>query len=238
MGAQPEASAAPGGRSNGALILLVGAAALIVGALLPWATASAGFISVSKAGTDGDGVITLVLGAVIAFFALFALKPQPHQLAVIVGAGAGLAAGGVAIYDIVNVSDAINTAQSQSNLVHASVGSGLYVTAVGAAIAIVGALVKNGETKKPGGSPKNSGRVSCPHCAEQIMPAATVCPHCNRDVQPRVLPPAPAGTAKGWVPDPSGRHPDRYWDGKAWTHWVRDKPGGTRSEDPPVPAQA
>jgi hypothetical protein len=48
------------------------------------------------------------------------------------------------------------------------------------------------------------------------------------------LEPAPAGTAEGWLPDPSGRHPDRYWDGKAWTIWVRDKPGGTRSEDPPV----
>jgi Protein of unknown function (DUF2510) len=238
MSDQPEGSASPGGRPNGALILLVGAAALVVGALLPWATASAGFISVSKAGTDGDGVITLVLGAVIALFALFALKPQPHQLAVLVGAGAGLAAGGVAIYDIVNVSDAVTNAQSQSSLVHASVGSGLYVTAVGAAIAVVGALVKNGETQKPANRAKNSGRVSCPHCAEQIMPAATVCPHCNREVTPSALPPPSAGTTKGWMPDPSGRHPDRYWDGRAWTQWVRDKPGGTRSEDPPVPAQS
>lgn len=85
---------------------------------------------------------------------------------------------------------------------------------------------------------KSSGRVPCPHCSEQIMPAAVVCPHCNRDVKPTTLPPAPPGTAKGWMADPSGRHPDRYWDGRAWTQWVRDKPGGTRSEDPPVPAQA
>ncbi len=91
---------------------------------------------------------------------------------------------------------------------------------------------------KPAEGFKGAGRVSCPHCAEKIMPAATVCPHCNRDVQPSALPPAPARTAKGWVPDPSGRHPDRYWDGKVWTHWVRDQPGGTRSEDPPVPSPA
>jgi Short C-terminal domain/Protein of unknown function (DUF2510) len=38
---------------------------------------------------------------------------------------------------------------------------------------------------------------------------------------------------EGWLPDPSGRHPDRWWDGERWTEWVRDKPGGTRSEDPP-----
>jgi hypothetical protein len=48
------------------------------------------------------------------------------------------------------------------------------------------------------------------------------------------LPPAPTGAGEGWLPDPSGRYPDRYWDGSAWTQWVRDKPGGTRSEDPPV----
>jgi hypothetical protein len=117
-----------------------------------------GFISISKAGTDGDGVITLILGGVIGLFALVAWKPQQHQLAVLVVGcdrrsrraqrlAAGIGAGGIAIYDIANVSDAVNTAQAQSNLVQASVGSGLYVTAVGAGIAIVGALVKNGEGK-------------------------------------------------------------------------------------------
>ena len=38
---------------------------------------------------------------------------------------------------------------------------------------------------------------------------------------------------EGWLPDPSGRYPDRWWDGAQWTEWVRDKPGGTRSADPP-----
>jgi hypothetical protein len=46
--------------------------------------------------------------------------------------------------------------------------------------------------------------------------------------------PPPADTTEGWKPDPTGRYPDRYFDGTAWTIWVRDKPGGTRSEDPAV----
>lgn len=45
---------------------------------------------------------------------------------------------------------------------------------------------------------------------------------------------APLDTSEEWKPDPSGRFPDRYFDGKDWTKWVRDKPGGTRSEDPPL----
>jgi hypothetical protein len=69
----------------------------------------------------------------------------------------------------------------------------------------------------------------CPWCAEQIQPAAVVCRYCGRDVQPIAV-----ATAEGWFRDPSGRHPDRWWDGSAWTQWVRDKPGGTRAEDPPL----
>lgn len=42
----------------------------------------------------------------------------------------------------------------------------------------------------------------------------------------------PEDLSEGWKPDPTGRHPDRYWDGGGWMKWVRDKPGGTRSEDP------
>jgi Short C-terminal domain len=45
---------------------------------------------------------------------------------------------------------------------------------------------------------------------------------------------APEDVTEGWQNDPSGRFPDRYWDGTAWTQWVRDKPGGTRFEDDPV----
>ena len=43
-----------------------------------------------------------------------------------------------------------------------------------------------------------------------------------------------AGTPEGWLRDPSGRHPDRWWDGQRWTQWVRDREGGTRLEDRPL----
>jgi hypothetical protein len=55
----------------------------------------------------------------------------------------------------------------------------------------------------------------------------------------KLLPAAPKGGRLGgpptasWLPDPTGRYPDRWWDGARWSEWVRDEPGGNRFEDPP-----
>jgi hypothetical protein len=132
----------PASRSTGAVVLLIGGALLILGALLPWATASIGFIKVSAAGTDGDGVITLLIGVGVLVVGWVALKPRPHQVVVILGLLAGVAAGGISIYDIANVSSHVNSAQARSSLVHASVGLGLWLTALAAAGVFAGAIMK------------------------------------------------------------------------------------------------
>jgi Protein of unknown function (DUF2510) len=136
------AHSASGGRSAGAIVVLAGGAVLILGALLPWATASIGFVSVSKAGTSGDGVITLIIGLGVLAIGWVALARRRHQAAVVLGIIAGVIAGGVAIYDIANVSSAVNRAQTRSSLVHASVGIGLWVTALAAAGVIAGSIMK------------------------------------------------------------------------------------------------
>lgn len=105
---------------------------------------------------------------------------------------------------------------------------GLFLGVIGL---IIIAVAKPAEAAPQGTA---TDRIPCPHCAEAVLPAANVCPHCHRDLTPASMPPAPLdGTPEGWLQDPTGRHPDRWWDGSTWTHWVRDKPGGTRSEDPP-----
>jgi hypothetical protein len=37
----------------------------------------------------------------------------------------------------------------------------------------------------------------------------------------------------GWLPDPSGRFAQRWWDGCGWTERARDHERGTQFEDPP-----
>jgi Protein of unknown function (DUF2510) len=216
-----------GETNRGGLVVLVGALVLAIGSALAWAKVEAGLFSRSIAGTDGDGKITIAIAAVVGVAALVGMLRAPVSGgAVILALVGGIAAGGVAVYDIVNVNNKIDEVSSATSLVTASVGIGLYVCVGGAAMIVVGALMVSSAVKAAA-APFDATRP-CPYCAEQIQPAARVCRFCGRDVDP-VSAPAPA---EGWYPDPSGRHPDRWWNGAAWTQWVRDRPGGTRSDDP------
>lgn len=120
--------------------LLGAAAAIVVGTFLPWATAQAGLGSFSRNGLDGggDGIITLIAGGLLAFLALVLLTGRDPGLAWIAVFCLGCLAGGVAFYDIANVSD--RAQEVNSEFVSADVGSGLYLIAAGAVATIAGAI--------------------------------------------------------------------------------------------------
>ncbi|MEL7210018.1 MAG: hypothetical protein AAGK32_17600 [Actinomycetota bacterium] len=113
--------------------------ALLVGAVLPWATVSTGFGSFSKAGTEGDGVLTLVLGLVIGGLALPMLTSRTVKrglaIGIVIAAGIALA---IAIYDIVDVN---NTLGDLGEFADGSPGVGLYLTAAGAVAAAAGGVM-------------------------------------------------------------------------------------------------
>jgi Protein of unknown function (DUF2510) len=70
------------------------------------------------------------------------------------------------------------------------------------------------------------GRVAAPAIPADPPPVAAVAaPTTNSPGSP----PPPAAPA-AWVPDPTGRHELRYWDGAAWTAHVSDR--GAEATDP------
>jgi hypothetical protein len=118
---------------SGVSVLMV-----VIGAFLPWV--KLGLLSAS--GTDGDGVITLILGLVAGALVLSSAKKGSGLIGcAILAIGAVIA--GVAAYDFTNVSDAIK----QSNNVfvsNATVGMGLYLTGLGGVALLVGGIMTMG----------------------------------------------------------------------------------------------
>lgn len=103
--------------------LFTGFGLVIAGAFLPWAKLG----PFSENGLDGDGAITLILGAGGAVVAFTDKRPRGMLIAVSVAALALV----IGIVDYVDVAD--------SEI--ATVGSGLYLTIVGSVLAVIAAGV-------------------------------------------------------------------------------------------------
>jgi hypothetical protein len=131
--------------STGVRIAIFGGAGLLaLGSLLTWVKASAGIATATKAGTDGDGVLTLILAGLIAL--LFWLIKN-HGSAAFTTMALGAIAGAIALYDIVDISNKADKLVSQTVSVHASVGIGLILCAIAAAAVVVGGVIALTESK-------------------------------------------------------------------------------------------
>jgi hypothetical protein len=145
----PATVPAVGGWRPGTIVLLLGAVAIGVGSVAPWAEASAGVFSRSVSGTDGDGVITLVLAVVVLLLALVTTTPTARRGLLVLAGLCAAGAAGIGIYDAVNVNDAARRAEDLSSLVEASVGWGLYAVIAGGVLGVIGAFVRSNELPKP-----------------------------------------------------------------------------------------
>lgn len=113
-------------------VSLVGAALLALGSLLDWATVKTIFGEIGVAGTEGDGVLTLV-AAGLALVLFLASKPKAGAVVALLGTA-------VAIYDFANLT---STFAGSSDGASASVGIGLYLCVIGgAAASIAGFMTK------------------------------------------------------------------------------------------------
>lgn len=123
------------------------AAAIIVGSIMPWASMTTAFGTLTVNGTDGDGLITAAGGGLV----LFLIFTRRYMLALV---GALLTGAGL-VYDAMNISQAVGEAESK--YATASIGWGLYLAIAGAAVAIVSTFPLTGE-KRDGGQPKRRSR--------------------------------------------------------------------------------
>jgi hypothetical protein len=118
--------------------LIASGGAVVLGSVMPWVSVATGFGSVSVAGTDGDGVITLVAG--IAAAILSAVRKRLAAL-IIFGVTA-LVAG----YDVINVRQ--TAADVSTDFARASVGWGLWLTLAGALAGLVLAWISAADTSR------------------------------------------------------------------------------------------
>lgn len=141
---QPAAPAASKGMTPGKWLTALGGAGLVVGAMLPWVTIEALSISRSVNGLDDgrDGWFTLAVGAV-ALMALLGRRSLRALVALLAG-GVGVA---VAVIDISDTQDKIGKLEESGRQYAAQghIGIGLWLTAAGAAVLLLGALVSFGE---------------------------------------------------------------------------------------------
>lgn len=119
-------------------LLVAGTAVVAVAALLPWATVNAGFISVTKAGTDGDGIITLVLALVVGGLLLAKWKAGLSRAVVIVSLVLGAIVLAIGTYDVIDVASTVE--ENEFVEVRASVGIGLWLTVLGGIAMLAGAI--------------------------------------------------------------------------------------------------
>jgi len=126
------------------LLVLGGVVALAVGSFLPWVKASVGVFSATTNGTDGDGVLTLILAGLIA---LLFLLVKPRRVAAIVTTVLAVVAAAIALYDTVNVSNKAHDLATSSSGVTASIGIGLILAAAASVVVLVGGIVAIVETR-------------------------------------------------------------------------------------------
>lgn len=126
-----------------AAITVGGGALAAAGSFMPWLTATVSFLgtTISRSGLDGggDGVITLIVGVVVAAVGVARLTTVlPSWVArTPIVLGALLAA--IAVMDLSSVAD--RAAANSSPLLIVSTGAGLYVILVGALAAVFGGCV-------------------------------------------------------------------------------------------------
>ena len=122
---------------KGQQLTLLGAIGLVLGALLPWVKATTVLGSISKAGYEGDGLITGAIGLILLIGTLLN-KGKAGKRYSVASSIFGVIVLVIVGFDYLNVAGAVSDVQDMPGVVDASVGAGLYLTLLAAFLVLVG----------------------------------------------------------------------------------------------------
>ena len=137
----------------GGVIIVIGGSLAALGSFLPWLSASAPLVgTVTKSGLDGggDGIITLILGVILALAGVaHVAQAGPARVAAAAAFFVSLGLGLIAFKGLADVSVRETLMRVQlalednmfADAVSVSAGMGLYVVIIGAVFGVVGAVV-------------------------------------------------------------------------------------------------
>lgn len=153
----------------GGIIVIIMGLVVIIGSILPWATAQSAFGSINKNGIEGDGKITLATGIIAILCGIAILVSEKNSGWIGLAVIASIASMAVAIIDLIDVSNKLSGVSNE--FIQASAGIGLYVVLVGGIVGIVGALASAVKRQTP-------QIYVCPHCGGTVEQNSRFCPHC------------------------------------------------------------
>ena len=151
--ASPAVAAAPRAIPWGRILVVIGGGLAVLGSFLPWISMTAPLVgSVTKSGIEGggDGIVTLVVGLVVALLGVALVARSGSTPRAVLGTVlTSVVLGGLAFYDMADVNTPAVLAHTQlilednpfTDAVNISTGMGLYVILVGAVLGFVGAIV-------------------------------------------------------------------------------------------------
>jgi len=146
----PTGSSASDFPAQGGLIgALFGAGAIILGGFLPWVSITSILGTISIAGTDGDGIITLAGGVMIAIVAAIALAKRHASIATTVIV---LAASVGVFFVALNIYGNLEGATTLTESLLTNIGVGMWLTLLGALVAFFAGLAVKPNSKGQAGT--------------------------------------------------------------------------------------
>jgi len=138
LGPPPDPPSPPA-RAAG-IAVVVGAALTAIGSFMPWAEVRGSIFSTTIVGTDGDGVLTLFGGLVLAGLGVASRTPRLTRGTMIAALVVAFLVAFVALVDMADVNSRALRTGSGRTVIDASVGAGLWVVLLGAATSIAGCV--------------------------------------------------------------------------------------------------